>query len=263
MGLEVNDAAEAFHVSVANGAHPVLEPHVLVDRVTGATMTVSEIKMFGDSVIRFMSGDFTSPGLPNYEQVTTPDISFGIDRIDHAVSNVPKLFPAVDYLCGALGFHEFGEFTSEDVGTLDSGLNSMVLANNNEFVLLPVNEPTFGTRRKSQIQTYLEQNNGAGIQHIALKTDDIFLTIREMRKRTLCGGFDFMPTPAHSYYENIFARTGEQYSPEKLAELEELGILVDKDDQGVLLQLFTTPVGDRTTVFIEIIQRYGYENVTM
>lgn len=96
--------------------------------------------------------------------------------------------------------HEFAEFTAEDVGTVDSGLNSMVLANNTEYVLLPVNEPTFGTRRKSQIQTYLEYNQGPGVQHLALKTDDIFRTMRLMREQSGRGGMDFMPRSSEAYY---------------------------------------------------------------
>jgi 4-hydroxyphenylpyruvate dioxygenase len=134
----------------------------------------------------------------------------------------------------------------------------MVMASNNEAVLMPINEPTFGTRRKSQIQNYLEHNNGAGVQHLALKTDDIFYTMRELRKRSLVGGFEFMPAPGHEYYARIPQRFGEGVlSAEQIRELEELGLLADKDDQGVLLQVFTKPVGDRPTIFIEIIQRIG------
>lgn len=257
VGIKVADAAESFARSVANGAFPVLAPVELLDRTTGKSQTISEIKMFGDVVIRWVSGEFDGPMLANYEVTPSPDIGFGIYRLDHAVSNVPKLFDAVDYLIQVTGFHEFSEFTAEDVGTLDSGLNSMVLANNNEYVLLPVNEPTFGTKRKSQIQTYLEHNNGAGIQHMALLTYDIFTTVREMRKRSFAGGFDFMPAPSPDYYAWVPERIGEDtLSPTQLTELQELGLLVDKDDQGVLLQIFTKPLGDRPTAFIEIIQRY-------
>jgi 4-hydroxyphenylpyruvate dioxygenase len=131
----------------------------------------------------------------------------------------------------------------------------MVLANNSEMILLPINEPTFGTKRKSQIQTYLEQNEGAGLQHLALKTDDIVSTLREMRKRSDFGGFDFMPNLGPTYYKALPERIGDALPAEKYKECEELGILVDIDDQGVLLQIFTKPLGDRPTVFIEIIQR--------
>merc|ERR1712093_913843 len=122
------------------------------------------------------------------------------------------------------------------------GLNSMVMASNNEMVLLPFNEPTFGTKRKSQIQTYLEQNDGEGLQHLALKTDDIF---------------DTMPPASPAYYKNLPDKIGDALTPDQYKELEELGLLADKDDQGVLLQIFTKPCSDRPTFFIEIIQRIG------
>ena len=196
--------------------------------------------------------------LPKYETVPAPDICYGLQCVDHAVSNVPNLFAAVDYLAGFTGFHEFSEFTAEDVGTVDSGLNSMVLANNNQRVLLPVNEPTFGTKRKSQIQTYLEMNCGAGIQHIALKTDDILKTMKEMRDRSFIGGMEFMPSPDEGYYKRTPERIGaDTLSADYIEECRKLGLLIDKDDQGVLVQVFTKPLGDRPTVFIEIIQRIG------
>lgn len=258
VGIIVEDAAQAFDLSVKNGAVAVLAPHTLVDRKSGASLIISEIQLFGDSVIRWVSGDFRGPFLPNYEETEAPDLNFGIIRLDHVVSNVPKLFPAIDYLITAIGFHEFSEFTAADVGTVDSGLNSMVLANNSEFVLMPINEPTFGTKRKSQIQSYLEHNNGAGVQHLALMSENIFATMREMKKRSYVGGFEFMPAPGREYYERIPDRIGKDVlSIEQLAELESLGLLADKDDQGVLLQVFTKPLGDRPTIFIEIIQRIG------
>ena len=113
-----------------------------------------------------------------------------------------------------------------------------MLASNNEFVLLPVNEPTFGTKRKSQIQNYLEHNNGSGVQHIALKTSKIFVTVRAMRERSEFGGFGFMPTPSSEYYEKVPDRIGKDtLSAVELKELQELGILADKDDQ-VLVDSF-------------------------
>lgn len=248
---------------MANGGIGVLPPTELTDAETGEKLLISEVKMHGaqsDVVLRWISGDFSGQFLPNYKavEVKRSHNFVGLTRIDHVVSNVPKLFEALDYMMGMTGFHEFGEFTAEDVGTLDSGLNSLVMANNNEYVIMPTNEPTHGTPRKSQIQTYLEQNQGCGVQHIAVKTDDIFHTMREMKKRGECGGFDFMPAPPHSYYERVPERIGKDVlSAAQLQELEELGLLADKDDQGVLLQVFTQPVFDRTTVFLEIIQRLG------
>lgn len=259
IAITVGDAAEAYNAAIANGAEGVLAPVTLVDRASGKSRVMSEVKLFGDVVLRWISGDFDGPVLPNYEAVPVKQTkSFGLYRIDHIVNNVPKLFEAVDYLMNATGFHEFSEFTADDVGTVDSGLNSMVLANNSEYVLLPVNEPTFGTRRKSQIQNFLEHNGGPGTQHIAVKTDDIFHTMREMKKRSEFGGFDFMPAPGPDYYAKVPERIGKDVlTAEQLQELQDLGLLADKDDQGVLLQVFTQPIGDRPTIFLEIIQRIG------
>merc|ERR1719478_1901771 len=156
------------------------------------------------------------------------------------------------------GFHEFAEFTAEDVGTIDSGLNSMVLANNLQNVLLPINEPPYGTRRRSQIETYLVANKGEGVQHMALFTDDIFETIRRMRRAGERGGFQFMDAPSEQYYQELPERIGDDVlSAEQLATAKELGLLVDRDPEGVLIQVFTRPVGDRPTLFLEIIQRVG------
>ncbi|KAL6041126.1 4-hydroxyphenylpyruvate dioxygenase [Balamuthia mandrillaris] len=255
MGVKVADAAEAYKKAVEHGGKGVLEPLTMTDE--HGTAVVSEIELFGDVVLRFVSDDgYKGPFLPKYEPVNGRPLCYGLQRLDHAVSNVPKLLEAVDYLATATGFHKFAEFTAEDVGTVDSGLNSMVLASNNEMVILPVNEPTFGTPRKSQIQTYLEHNEGSGLQHLALKTDDIFSTLRQMKAQS-DWGFEFMDSPGKGYYERLPARIGDILTPEQYKEVEELAILVDKDDQGTLLQIFTKPLGDRPTIFIEIIQRLG------
>ncbi len=225
-------------------------------------MVYSEIQIYLKSTValRFLSFSkgYKKPFLPGYHNVKDAHpLNYGIIRADHGVGNVHVLLEQVHYLAKATGFHEFAEFVAEDVGTVDSGLNSMVLASNNEMVLLPINEPTFGTKRKSQIQTYLEQNDGEGLQHLALKTDDIFHTMRLMRKATQFGGFEFMPAPSAQYYKNLPEKIGDILTPEQYKELEELGLLADKDDQGVLLQIFTKPTGDRPTFFFEIIQRIG------
>jgi 4-hydroxyphenylpyruvate dioxygenase len=210
-------------------------------------------------VLRYVSGvddETKKTFLPKYADARPPStaapLTYGLRRLDHAVGNVHDLLETVDYITAFTGMHQFAEFTAEDVGTVDSGLNSMVLANNNEFVLLPVNEPTFGTKRKSQIQTYLEQNDGPGLQHLALKTDDVFATVRAMRAHGGGrGGFEFQAPASAEYYQNMKARVGEDaLSPEQFAQVQELGLLVDRDDQGVLVQIFTKPLGDRPTVFI-------------
>lgn len=261
----------AFEASVENGAIPVLPPTTLTEAVDGkvSSLIIAEVKLYGDVVLRYVSPcssssdaelgrPYSGPYLPKYQPVLdAPLISYGITRLDHAVGNVPDLAEAVKYVSGFTGFHEFAEFTTEDVGTLDSGLNSLVLASNNELVLLPLNEPTHGTPRKSQIQTFLEQNEGPGLQHLALKTNDIFRTLREMQKRSAYGGFEFMPRPSDKYYRNLPSKVGDALTAEQYALVEEMGVLVDVDDQGVLLQIFTKPLGDRPTVFIEIIERVG------
>ncbi|RHY96457.1 hypothetical protein DYB35_007051, partial [Aphanomyces astaci] len=252
MGISVEDAKAAYDISVANGGEGVTPPQELTDAATGQVSVVSEVKLYGEVVLRFVSGNFAGRFLPGYENVEGPDVSIGLQRLDHAVGNLPNLLEAMDYVCGFTGWHEYAEFTAEDVGTVDSGLNSMVLANNTETILLPMNEPTFGTKRKSQIQTFLEQNEGPGLQHMALKTNDIFHTLAEMRKRTHLGGFDFMPKPSAAYYKNLPAKIGDVFTAAQYEKIEQLGLLVDKDDQGILLQIFTKPLGDRPTCFFEI-----------
>lgn len=257
VAIQVSSAAEAFDIAVSHGAELSSPPIVLSDGET----TIAEVKLYGDVVLRFVSCPDNSPAsffLPGFEFIDRhADLDYGIARLDHAVGNVPELAPVVEYIKKFTGFHEFAEFTAEDVGTAESGLNSVVLANNSETVLLPLNEPVHGTKRRSQIQTYLDHNEGPGLQHLALASEDIFKTLREMRKRSGIGGFDFMPSPPVTYYNNLKNRVGDVLSDEQIAECEELGILVDRDDQGTLLQIFTQPIGDRPTIFIEIIQRLG------
>ncbi|KAM1218856.1 hypothetical protein ACFX13_046811 [Malus domestica] len=263
VAIQVEDAVSAFTASVAHGAKPSAAPILLDNRVT-----IAEVQLYGDVVLRYVSytdhNHLTDPDphlwfLPGFESLTSSfPIDFGIRRLDHAVGNVEDLKSAVSYVIGFTGFHEFAEFTAEDVGTSESGLNSVVLANNEEMVLFPMNEPVYGTKRKSQIQTYLEHNEGAGVQHLALGSEDIFRTLREMRSRSGVGGFQFLPAPPPpTYYRNLKKRVGDVLTDEQIKECEELGILVDRDDQGTLLQIFTKPVGDRPTIFVEIIQRVG------
>lgn len=253
VAIEVDDAEFAYTTSVNHGAIPSSPPVVLDNRVK-----LAEVQLYGDVVLRYVSYndpiETSNPNpnhwfLPGFEPVeetsSNQSIDFGIQRLDHAVGNVPELSSALNYVKQFTGFHEFAEFTAEDVGTSESGLNSTVLANNEETVLLPMNEPVYGTKRKSQIQTYLEHNEGAGLQHLALMSNDIFKTLREMRKRSGIGGFEFMPSPPPTYYSNLKKRVGDVLNDEQIKECEELGILVDKDDQGTLLQIFTKPVGDR------------------
>jgi len=255
---------------VEGGGTPVLEPRWMTDsraheneETPRAGCTVAEVQLYGDVVLRLLSFDdgYSGAHLPGYAQLPVPSSSvegrYGITRFDHIVGNVWELMPSIRRLKAMTGFHEFAEFPAEDVGTVDSGLNSMVLACNSELVLLPLNEPTYGTRRRSQIETYLIANGGEGVQHIALKTDDIFSTVAAMRSATPTGGFCMMDPPSDDYYTELPARIGDALEPWQFEKAQELGLLVDRDDQGILIQVFTRPVGDRPTLFLEIIQRVG------
>ncbi|KAG7344626.1 4-hydroxyphenylpyruvate dioxygenase [Nitzschia inconspicua] len=291
VALQVHNATQAYQVSVTNGAVSVLEP-TYIPPCRGQTVTfeghskactMAEVQLYGDVVLRYISFDSPNendnndndnvddtttsssscPFLPHLAPYSGPlsqrssNSDFGIYKIDHAVGNVPNLQQAYSYIQQFTGFHEFAEFTTEDVGTIDSGLNSVVLASDSETVLLPINEPTVG-KRKSQIQTYLEQNEGPGLQHLALQTTNIFDTVRQMRhvEQTLLG-LELMKRPSDDYYNELPDRLGKKLTQYQYQQLQELGILADADDEGVLLQLFTKPVGDRPTFFFEIIQRIG------
>jgi len=244
---------------MVNGAAACLTPIKVVDKNGLGSADIAEVRLYGDVVLRLVNLDnFRGVFMPNFEEGSCVGETYGIERFDHIVGNVWNLESIQSRLMSMTGFHTFAEFVAEDVGTVDSGLNSVVLASNNEKVLLPLNEPTFGTRKKSQIQTYLEQNNGAGVQHMALFTFDIFETMRKMRAASDMGGFEFMPAQPPSYYRNLSNRIGKDVlTADQLRWVEELGLLVDRDDQGVLVQIFTKPVGDRPTLFLEIIQRMG------
>ena len=259
VAIEVDNVEEAFDIMMVNGAAACLTPIKVVDKNGLGSADIAEVRLYGDVVLRLVNLDnFRGVFMPNFEEGSCVGETYGIERFDHIVGNVWNLESIQSRLMSMTGFHTFAEFVAEDVGTVDSGLNSVVLASNNEKVLLPLNEPTFGTRKKSQIQTYLEQNNGAGVQHMALFTFDIFETMRKMRAASDMGGFEFMPAQPPSYYRNLSNRIGKDVlSADQLRWVEELGLLVDRDDQGVLVQIFTKPVGDRPTLFLEIIQRMG------
>lgn len=274
VGVEVQDAKEAYEAALRNGAHGVLPPTDIPTNYEGqftGECQMAEVKLYGDVVLRFVSfGDehceqkardgIPEPFLPHlapYPSYKPTRPNYGLKRIDHTVGNVPNLLETQNYIQTFTGYHPFAEFTPEDIGTVDSGLNSVVLASDSEAVLLPLNEPTEG-KRKSQIQTYLEQNEGPGLQHIAIKTDDIFETITKMRHaEENFGGFELMVRPSDEYYRDLPSRLGNKLSVNQYERLEELGILADADEEGVLLQIFTKPLGDRPTLFLEIIQRIG------
>jgi 4-hydroxyphenylpyruvate dioxygenase len=278
VGIEVEDANKAYAAAVDNGAVGSMEPSVIpsyYDKDSEKECRVAEVELYGDVVLRFVSfhrstekkGDDSEtslnqkipflPHLAPYPSYKSSKPTYGLSKIDHTVGNVPNLLKTQAYIQKFTGYHPFAEFTPEDIGTVDSGLNSVVLASDSEAVLLPLNEPTEG-KRKSQIQTYLEQNEGSGLQHIAIKTNDIFDTISKMRyAEENLGGFELMVRPSDGYYRELPSRLGDKLTEDQYKRLEELGILADADEEGVLLQIFTKPLGDRPTLFIEIIQRIG------
>jgi 4-hydroxyphenylpyruvate dioxygenase len=226
---------------------------------------MSEIFIYnGDTILRFMeySEGYTGPYLPLYQAVTDPHpLDYGIQRMDHVVGNVPELEPIVEQFKKWLGFHVFAFFTKEDIQTEYTSLNSTVMANNYETVLLPLNEPA-KKKRESQITEYLKAYNGPGVQHIAMFTPEILSTIKEIADSSHIGGFELLPTPAEYYNDPEVQKIMKEHLTEDAIQLvKKYGILVDRDTEGVLLQIFTKPLFDRPTLFVEIIQRICHGEV--
>lgn len=256
IALWVDDAEKSFAETTKRGAEAVREPTVLEDDHGRAVL--SSIATFGDTIHTFVDrSDYDGPFLPGFEPWenafwTRPD-PVGLQYVDHCVGNVHEgeMDTYVQYYADVMGFRNMLSFSDSDISTEYSALMSKVMANGNERIKFPINEPAEG-KKKSQIEEYLEFYRGAGVQHIALATDDILSTVRELRRR----GVEFLHVP-DTYYDRdvLFERVGE--INENVEDLEELGILVDRDPDGYLLQIFTKPVQDRPTVFYEIIQREG------
>jgi 4-hydroxyphenylpyruvate dioxygenase len=252
LALTVADAEAAFRETTTRGAEPVAEPKRLKDE-HGEVVT-SSIKTYGDTVHTFVERrDYSGAFLPGYHPVT-PEVSVtpvGFKYVDHCVGNVylGEMNRWVEFYEKVMGFRLLVTFDDKDISTEYSALMSKVVSNGNGYIKFPINEPAEG-KRKSQIEEYLEFYNGPGVQHIALATDDIVKTVSELRKR----GVGFLHVP-EAYYDDIPDRVGDIDEP--LDPLRKLNILIDRDDEGYLLQIFTRPVTDRPTVFYEIIQRKG------
>jgi len=256
IALWVDDAEKSFEETTKRGAKPVREPTVLEDE-DGRVVT-SAIATYGDTVHSFVDrSDYDGLFLPGFERWDNafweqPD-PVGLKYVDHCVGNVHEgeMDTYVQYYADVMGFRNMLSFSDSDISTEYSALMSKVMANGNERIKFPINEPAEG-KKKSQIEEYLEFYRGAGVQHIALATDDIIATVRELRRR----GVEFLHVP-DTYYDRdvLFDRVGQ--INENVEDLEDLGILVDRDPDGYLLQIFTKPVQDRPTVFYEIIQREG------
>jgi 4-hydroxyphenylpyruvate dioxygenase len=251
IALLVPDATEAYRQAVQRGARGVAEPHTVEDD-HGAVVRAT-IAAYGDTVHTFVDRhDYGGPYLPGYQRVDSPVRGdAGLIAIDHVVANVElgRMDDWVAFYERVFGMTEMIHFSDKDIGTEYSALMSKVMSNGNGYVKFPINEPAEG-RRKSQIEEYLEFYQGPGVQHIALATDDILATVSSMQAQ----GVEFLTVP-HTYYTELAARIGRIDEP--IEELERLGILVDRDDEGYMLQIFTRPVEDRPTLFYEIIQRKG------
>ena len=251
IGLSVPDAEHAYRYAVRHGARGVREPWEESD--DQGTVRMSTIATYGDTLHTFVERDgYDGAFLPGYAAADGEASDAGLFAgIDHIVGNVElgRLEEWVGYYERVFGMTEMIHFTDRDISTEYSALMSKVMADGKGRVKFPINEPAEG-KRKSQIEEYLEFNGGPGAQHIALATTDIVGTIKELRER----GVRFLSTP-ESYYEELPGRIGE--IDEDLQDLAELGILADRDDEGYLLQIFTHTIGDRPTVFLEVIERHG------
>jgi 4-hydroxyphenylpyruvate dioxygenase len=252
IALWVDDARDAFQKAVERGAIPESEP--TVHRDDDGEVVIAAIRIYGDTIHSLVErrnyrGLFM-PGFRAAKPHYAPP-SVGLKYVDHCVGNVElgKMNVWVDFYANVMGFRNLLTFDDKTISTEYSSLMSKVMANGNDRIKFPINEPARG-KRKSQIDEYLEYYNGPGVQHMALATDDIIATVTALRDR----GVEFLSVPT-TYYDELQQRVGKIDEP--VAMLAELGVLVDRDPDGYLLQIFTRPVEDRPTVFYEIIQRKG------
>ena len=252
LALRVDDATSAWRETTARGGKSCMEPTVLTDKQ--GEVVLSGIHTYGDTIHLFVErknyeGVFM-PGFREWKSTYNPS-STGLLYVDHCVGNVGwnQMNPWVSFYENVMGFRNILSFDDKDISTEYSALMSKVMSNGNGFVKFPINEPAQG-KKKSQVEEYLEFYKGEGVQHVALATADIVETVTQLRDR----GVEFLQVPS-SYYVDLLERVGA--IDEDLRPLQELGILVDRDDEGYLLQIFSKPVEDRPTIFFEIIQRKG------
>jgi 4-hydroxyphenylpyruvate dioxygenase len=252
LSLWVDDAEKAFYETMSRGAKAHLEPQTLSDE--NGEVRISAIHTYGETIHRFVERkNYKGAFMPGYKPAkptfrTTP---VGLEYIDHCVGNVElgKMNDWVKFYEDVMGFKMIITFDDKDISTEYSALMSKVVSNGNGFVKFPINEPAEG-KKKSQIDEYLEFYRGAGVQHIAVITNDVIKTVTELQNR----GVEFLKVPT-TYYQELTSRVGK--IDENVKDLERLGILVDRDEEGYLLQIFSKPVEDRPTLFFEIIQRKG------
>jgi 4-hydroxyphenylpyruvate dioxygenase len=253
VALRVPDAAHAWEEATRRGGESVQEPDVLED--DHGKVVRASIKAYGDTIHSFVEREnYSGPFLPGYraeEAIPDDGPPVGITAIDHVVANTElgKMNELVEYYSKILGFTQLVHFRDDQISTDYTALMSKVMWDGVGRVKLPINEPAVG-RKKSQIEEYLDYYRSPGVQHIAMATDDIVATVSALRAR----GVRFIRVP-QTYYEELWNRVGEIEESQK--DVERLGILVDRDDEGYLLQLFTKIVQDRPTVFYEVIERHG------
>jgi 4-hydroxyphenylpyruvate dioxygenase len=253
IALHVDDAESAWRETTRRGARSVQEPVTLEDEHGRARL--SSIALYGDTIHTFVErGDYRGVFLPGYAPAAQSDSlarPAGLRHIDHVVGNVGwgQMNTWVEFYMRVMGFRMFKHFDDRDISTEYSALMSKVMTNGNERIRFPINEPAVG-RKKSQIEEYLDFYGGPGVQHIAMATDDIIESVGILHNQ----GIEFLRVPT-TYYAELTARVGKIDEP--VDRLAELGILVDRDDEGYMLQIFTKPVEDRPTLFFEIIQRKG------
>jgi 4-hydroxyphenylpyruvate dioxygenase len=252
IGFRVRDAKLAYETAIKRGARSYAEPQTLTDEY--GTMISASVHTYGDTIHTFVERQ--NYGKANFAPGFKPiegkaDGGTGLAAIDHVVGNVEveRMEHWVDFYKDVFGFYVYQYFDAEDISTKYSALVSKVMANKTGTIKLPINEPAIGVR-KSQIQEYLDYYLAPGVQHIAIATRDIIKTVADLHSR----GIEFLTVP-RSYYDALPERVGE--IDEDIEELAKLGILVDRESDGYLLQIFTKPVEDRPTLFFEIIQRKG------
>lgn len=256
VALWVDDATYAYNAAVERGAKSYLEPVVEEDQY--GRVVRSGIYTYGETVHVFIERkDYNGTFLPGYDKWETPDYnpsSTGLKYVDHMVGNVGwnRMNYWVEFYEKVMGFVNILSFDDNDISTEYTALMSKVMSNGNGRIKFPINEPAEG-KKKSQIEEYLNFYEGEGVQHIAVATDDIIQTVRDLKSR----GIEFLQVP-DTYYDVVLDRVGK--IDEDIAPLKELGILVDRDDEGYLLQIFTRPIEPRPTMFFEIIQRKGAQS---
>jgi 4-hydroxyphenylpyruvate dioxygenase len=256
IAFHVEDADQAFNEAIKRGASAAIEPYDWKDE--NGSVRRAAIHTYGDTIHSFISynnnngHNYSGPFMPGFVAQEVEGEDVGIVLVDHMVGNVElgKMNEWCDFYRDILGFHRYLTFDDKDISTEYSALMSIVMSDGGHNIKFPINEPAESKKGKSQIQEYIDYYNSAGVQHVALLCKDILYTVDKLQKN----GVEFLTVP-DSYYEELPSRV--ECFDENISDLKRLGILVDSDEEGYLLQIFTKPVEDRPTVFYEILQRKG------